>query len=100
VHVGRELAVGDGPLRVEVELEGGRGLRPLDLEVRGRHDHDQTPPRRLGQALARGGEGERRLPGSRSGDGEEVGDGRGGEALERGLLPGPEGDGAGHADWR
>src|SRR5690606_31653977 len=92
VHVRRQATSARRPPGLEVQPEAGAGVRPLDLEVRGRRDDDQAATRVLGKVLHRRAEGEGRLAGARGRDRQEVGRVAGREPVERALLPGSETD--------
>src|SRR5690606_39113783 len=68
------------------------GVRPLDLEVRGRRHDDEAAARVPGQVPHGGAEREGRLAGTGGRDGQEVGRVGGLEPVERALLPGSETD--------
>ena len=95
VHVGRKRALGCRPRRVEVQREPRGRARPLLLQMRRRSDDDEAR-RANPELMARRGERERRLPGPGRRDREEVALGRGDEAVEGGLLPAAELNGASH----
>ena len=75
------------PIGFEVQAEAQRSVRPLVLEVLGRHHHDHGAAFGA-QILAQRGEGEGRLAGARARDSEEVGRPAGAERFECIALPG------------